>query len=283
MRGAPITDKEGVWRKAEQPVAFVGVVSQALRHAAVDRHQPGLASLAPPDRKHAHLEVDIARVECECFADPDACGREETEEDRAGEPAEPMDRGKLGRGGNDVGDLLSAVDIRARASDPVRDQPASRHLMCRIEAVQPLREQPDHAEARGPGLVARLAKAGLPLQEKVGIDVLGTLGLGEGREAPQPPRRCPEVVAQAPADGQVAIDLAYAAHCAPSTHGGRSAGAPRGERNGNWRGGVYNPEGPRRAPKAARADPADAHYHGRIAAIETRSREPQFTMPDDLP
>jgi hypothetical protein len=81
-------------------------------------------------------------------------------------------------------------------------------------------EQPDHAEARGPGLVARLAKAGLPLQEKVGIDVLGTLGLGEGREAPQQPRRCPEVVAQAPADGQVAIELlAYAAHCAPSTTG----------------------------------------------------------------
>jgi hypothetical protein len=29
--------------------------------------------------------------------------------------------------------------------------------------------------------------------------------------------------------------------------------------------------------------PADAHYHGRIAVIETQSREPQFAMPDDLP
>src|SRR5260370_14518248 len=92
--------------------------------------------------------------------------------------------------------------------------------MCRIQAVQPLRERPAHAEARGPGLAARLPKAGLPLQENVGIDVLGALGLGEGHEAPQQPRRCPEVVAQAPADGQVAIELlAEAAHCAPSTTG----------------------------------------------------------------
>ena len=43
----------------------------------------------------------------------------------------------------------------------------------------------------------------------------------------------------------------------------------------------YKPR--RRQPKAARADPADAHYHGRIAVIETQSREPQFAMPDDLP
>ena len=34
---------------------------------------------------------------------------------------------------------------------------------------------------------------------------------------------------------------------------------------------------------AVRADPADAHYRGRIAVIETQSREPQFAMPDDLP
>jgi hypothetical protein len=27
-------------------------------------------------------------------------------------------------------------------------------------------------------------------------------------------------------------------------HGGRSAGAPRGERNGNWRGGFETPEAP---------------------------------------
>ena len=66
-------------------------------------------------------------------------------------------------------------------------------------------------------------------------------------------------------------------------HGGRSAGAPRGERNGNWARRVLNPGGASRAAKAARADPGDAHYYGRIAAIETRSREPQFTMPDDLP
>jgi len=26
------------------------------------------------------------------------------------------------------------------------------------------------------------------------------------------------------------------------THGGRSPGAPRGERNGNWRGGFYSQE-----------------------------------------
>jgi len=92
--------------------------------------------------------------------------------------------------------------------------------VCRIEAVQPLREQPNHAEARCPGLSACLAKAGLPLQEKVGIDVLGILGLGEGHEAPQQPRRCREVIAQAPADGQIPIELlSDAAHCAPSTKG----------------------------------------------------------------
>src|SRR5271166_6710008 len=37
-----------------------------------------------------------------------------------------------------------------------------------------------------------------------------------------------------------------------------------------------NPGGLSRAAKAARADPADAHYRGRIAVIETKSREPQF-------
>jgi len=46
---------------------------------------------------------------------------------------------------------------------------------------------------------------------------------------------------------------------------------------------VLIPGGASRAAKAARADPADAHYHGRIAVIETQSREPQFAMPDDLP
>jgi hypothetical protein len=41
---------------------------------------------------------------------------------------------------------------------------------------------------------------------------------------------------------------------------------------------VYIPGGASQAAKAARADPADANYHGRIAVIETQTREPQFAM-----
>ena len=51
----------------------------------------------------------------------------------------------------------------------------------------------------------------------------------------------------------------------------------------NYLASVLYSGGGSRGAKAARADPADAHSHGRIAVIETQSREPQSAMPDDLP
>ena len=78
--------------------------------------------------------------------------------------------------------------------------------MCWIEALQPLREQPDHAEARCPGLSACSTKALLPLKEQVGADVLGALTFGKSDEAPQHSLRRPQVPAKAAADPEVAIE-----------------------------------------------------------------------------
>ena len=79
--------------------------------------------------------------------------------------------------------------------------------MVRLDPVQPLRKDPDYAQASRPSRPFRVAEGGLPSQEKIGSDVVSMLLVGKSDKSPQDPLSRAKVITEAATNCEVAVKL----------------------------------------------------------------------------
>ena len=211
-------DEEGRGRKTQQAISLGRIGSETCDDAFRERDQPLLAQFSAADAQHPRVKIDVGVVEGDGLSDPQAGNRYQAEHRRAGETPHAVNRGQLGGRVDDRGDFRGTIDVRSHAPVAVRDNSSRQGLIDWIKSVQPLREKPNHARARGPSLSSRTSERFLPTEEQGGRHVLRLLALGEVDEAAQHPLGCRETIAQAASDGQVTIEFVTEVHRAsPAT------------------------------------------------------------------
>src|SRR3981081_302604 len=106
--------------------------------------------------------------------------------------------------------MINAISASRRT---IREQPARRHFVGRIESAQPVAEQAPRAE---PGRSRRRSRGGqarVPAQEQRRVDVRSTLLIGEPGEAAEPPFLGTKIITKPASDAQIAVELGRDAYC----------------------------------------------------------------------
>jgi hypothetical protein len=89
---AVIRHEERFRRSAEKPIPFLGIGNEPDRGAFGERQQSSLSEFPASQCDQPGFQIDISRVERERLADPEAGHGDETEQRRAGQRADAVDR-----------------------------------------------------------------------------------------------------------------------------------------------------------------------------------------------
>lgn len=128
----------------------------------MQRHQPGLAELALPDRQHAELEIDVGIDQRKRLGDPHPGARQQTEQRLHHRATRARWRTDPASDLQQRHKLVVAVDVRRHpAGDRTEDRLVG-HLGGRLELLKPTRERPQQAQLARPGGVGAGAVLGLP-------------------------------------------------------------------------------------------------------------------------
>ena len=112
----------------------------------MQRDEPRLAELRPPDRQHALGEVDVPVIEVERLADAQTGHREQADQGRIARRALSRRRLDAMCGAQEPLDLLVAIDIGWLSLVAKRQEARGRDFCPLIRGAQELRKPPDDAE-----------------------------------------------------------------------------------------------------------------------------------------
>ncbi len=196
-----------VARRGAQLVAPARVARERLEGAVVQRYVSRLVELRFADQRHAVGRVDIAAVELDRLADPQAGRGEQSDERLVGRGAQRLANRTTGLV-HQRGDAGVAVDERRPPASAKRDQPGRRDLGPSIETRQVAREAAhDEQPHRGHDAAGRHLALKRPCERDVDRDVLGAGRVETGGEAGQHAGGLVELVAEGAAQPQVVLDV----------------------------------------------------------------------------
>ena len=124
-----------------------------------------LGELGPPYGQHARLQVDIGILQMHRFGDTQTDRRDQAEQRLVGRPAQASRGAEVARCGQQVDDLLVAINVWGRSlADSTKDG-VVRYLGVWLELLQVSGKHPNLNQAPGPsrGLVAATFVAARPV------------------------------------------------------------------------------------------------------------------------
>ena len=103
-------------------IAERAIALQGIRRARMQRHLARLGELGPPYGQHARLQVDIGILQMHRFGDTQTGRRDQAEQRLVGRPAQASRGAEAARCGQQVDDLLVAINVRGQSlADSAKD------------------------------------------------------------------------------------------------------------------------------------------------------------------
>jgi hypothetical protein len=151
----------------------------------MDRYEPRLAELRPPNPQDPLVQIHVLPIECHHFADAHTGDREQSEDCRVSAALQSCGRSELTGCPDEIPDFHVAVNVRPLPDITARQQAGGRHFRASIRGTQPDGKTAHHPKARSPG--RRLDARGLlgPAECQVRGDMGSPFPFGKGQEVLQ--------------------------------------------------------------------------------------------------